>query len=284
MRAADRMPEAREMEMIEEYLEHLRRTSPTGSAEQTVHDRRAILQRLNHDLPFGLGQVSKEELSRWLYRDGWSQNTKATYFRCIKSFYDWAADPADPWISANPAAGMPRIRTADSVARACTDDEMRKILTEAAEPYRTWALLAAYQGLRCIEISRLDREHVTERQLFVVRGKGGRPRVTDTDPIVWATVRDRPPGAIARAPRSGERATAFEVSVRSADHFRRKLGVPTSLHRLRHWFGTTLQREYKDVRVTQVMLGHRSLQSTQIYTAATDEQQRAARSMLPRFS
>jgi site-specific recombinase XerD len=57
-----------------------------------------------------------------------------------------------------------------------------------------------------------------------------------------------------------------------------------ALHRQRHWLGVTTQARYRDLRVTQAMLGHLSLQSTQIYTDATAEQQRAARAMLPRLA
>lgn len=280
MTVSERTTHAQDMELIDAYLEHMRRASCT---EKTLDDREEILLRLNRTLPYGVGQVSREELSTWLYRDDWSQNTRATYYHALKSFYEWAADPADPWITDNPMASMEPVSRPKGMARPVTDEELKTILTRAAEPYRTWAIIAAYQGLRCVEISRLDREHVTERNLFIVRGKGDRPRVHDTDPAVWAALKGLPSGAIARVP-SGERATPGQVSIRSALYFQRNLKLAgVSMHRLRHWLGTTVQREYRDIRVTQAVLGHVSLSSTQIYTDATDEQQRAARATLPRF-
>lgn len=280
MTITDRPADDQDMRIIDEYIEYLRQTQ---CSEQTMDSRRRILGRLNHDMPFGLGRVSRDELAAWLYREGWSQNTQATYYRCLRSFYCWASDPADPWLSGNPTDTLARVRTADSVARPCDTEHLRRILTEAAEPYRRFAILAAYQGLRAIEISRLDREHVDEQRLFVVKGKGGRPRVHDTDPYVWRALRDLPAGPIARHPETGERATASYVAVRSRDYFWRNMKIKTSLHPMRHWLGVTVQREYKDIRVTQKILGHRQLSSTQIYTDATDEQQREARSRLPRL-
>lgn len=268
------------MELIEEYIEHLRRA---GKADTTIDGRREILGRLARDLPYGIGQTCREELSAWLYRDEWACNTRYTYYCAIKSFYAWVSDPRDPWIDGNPAADLEPVQQPRGIARPVTDEDLRRILVEAAEPFRTWALIAAYQGLRCIEISRLDREHVTEQQLIVVKGKGGRPRVHDTHPSVWAVLREFPAGPVARRP-DGQRADAFYVSSNSAIHFRRGLGMPgVSMHRLRHWLGVTVQAKYRDIRVTQAMLGHLSIQSTQIYTAASDEQQRAARATLPRF-
>lgn len=269
-----------EMEIISEYLEHMRRS---GATEATLEARYEILHRLNRELRFGIGQTDTEELSVWLYRDQWSQNTRATYWRAIRSFYSWAAGDEDPWLDRNPTDKMPAVQTVRGVPRPVADDELRRILAESPAQIRLWALLGAYQGLRCVEISRLDREHVTEQQLIVVRGKGNRPRAHDVHPDVWAAMKDLPRGPIAVG-EDGERLTPFEVSLFAAHYFRRQLQMPgVSMHRLRHWHGVMMQRLYKDIRVTQAALGHVSLASTQIYTMASDEQQREARGLLPRF-
>lgn len=280
------MPEPRRpldprgMEMIDEYIAHLRRSSDSKS---TPVDRRRILQRLDRELPCGLGDVTTDELRAWLYREGWSQNTLATYYRCIRSFYAWAADPDDPWLTFDPARKLERVPNPPTVPRACTDDQLKIILTKAEEPIRTWAVLASYQGLRCCEIAGLDREHITERELFVARGKGGRPRTHVTDPAVWAAVRDLPAGPVAQY-ETGERATSQYVSQSAATHFKRQLKIDVTMHQLRHWLGCTVQRKYRDIRVTQELLGHKHLSSTQVYTQASEEQQREARSTLPRWS
>lgn len=270
-----------DMELIDEYLEHLRRA---GKAASTINGRREILGRLDRDLPYGIGQTSVKEVATWLYRDGWRQNTKYTYYMAAKDFYAWASDPNDPWISGNPVEELEAITNAQGIARPVTDEQLRDILARSREPFRTWAVIAAYQGLRCIEISRLDREHVTEQMLIVVKGKGGRPRAHDTDPYVWEVVKDMPPGPVARRQDNGERADAFYISSLAANYWRRTLKIPASMHMLRHWMGVNLQARFKDIRVTQAALGHRSLQSTQIYTDATAEQQRAARATLPRLA
>lgn len=270
-----------DQQAIDAYLEHLRRA---GRSEATIHGRREILTRLDRVLVYGVGQTDPDELADWLYNDGWSLNTRYTYYMALRSFYGWAAGGGDPWLSHDPTLTLEPVHTVRGVPRPVTDEQLRRILTEAAEPIRLWALLAAYAGLRCIEISRIDREHITAERLIVVKGKGGKPRVHDTDPLIWAAVKDLPGGPLAVMP-DGQRAGAFQVSSTAALHFRRKLKMPgVSLHRLRHWLGVTVQREYRDIRVTQEMLGHQSLQSTQVYTGATEHQQREARAMLPRLA
>jgi site-specific recombinase XerD len=55
------------------------------------------------------------------------------------------------------------------------------------------------------------------------------------------------------------------------------------MHRFRHWFGTMIQRLYKDILVTQRLLGHASPATTAGYVLVAAEQTRAAVDLLPRF-
>lgn len=277
--------------MIEGYLEYL---SHREFSEVSIRRRREVLAQLNRQLPKGLGRACRVDLERWLHDrkkrlpDGTevplSQNTKASYFSALKSAYAFWTDPDDPWLAGpNPTIGMAPVGFVKGIARPVKDEELWAILDRAKEPFRTWALIGAYQGLRCIELSGLDREHVTENELIVVRGKGGRPRAHDTDPLVWEAVRDRPPGPLCRDIWLRDRASAAYISQRASMYFQHELGLTgVTMHRFRHWLGVNTQRLYKDVRVTMDVLGHSALSSTQIYTAATLDQQRAARAMLPR--
>jgi len=167
------------------------------------------------------------------------------------------------------------------IAHPVEDDVLWELLERCRQPFRRWVVLGAYQGLRCCEISLLDREHVSQQRLHVVRGKGGQPRVHDTDPMVWIELRDLPPGPVARRA-DGTRATAHQITGRAWEYFHATLGLDVSMHMLRHWLGVNTQRLYKDIRVTQEVLGHANISSTQIYTEGDIDQQAAARAMLPR--
>lgn len=267
-------------DMIEAYIEHLRRLN---RSPVTIEKRRALLGRVNNELTYGVAETTTEELADWLHREQWSRATRATYYTALRSFYTWATRPRDQWITFDPTIDLEEATHPKGLPRPITDDELAFILKRLREPYKTWSKLAAYQGLRAVEISRLDREHVTQEKLLVVRGKGGKRRIHDTDPYVWEAIRPLPPGPVARK-RNGERANAGYVSRQAIYHYRLIGMQGVSLHRLRHWLGTTTQRIYRDIRVTQAMLGHESLSSTQVYTDATVEQQREARSILPRLA
>lgn len=271
------MTHPHDLQMVAAYLEHLRRAA---RSPETIALRRCVLRQLVAFLPFGLGEAADDELADWIYDERRSLNSRATYLAATRSFYQWAVE-AD-WLTVDPTAKLESIKTSRGVARPCTDDELRTILTKAPPRYRLWATIAAYAGLRCCEISGLDREHVTQQKLFVVRGKGGAPRVHDTHEYVWEAVRRLPAGPVARLA-SGGRASNDYISTKANLAFR-KVGVDVTMHQLRHWLGCNVQATYKDARVTQEMLGHASLNSTSIYTRATLDQQRQARSMLPRLA
>lgn len=269
------------MSLISEYLAwlKLRRRRP-----KTIEDRGAILHRMDRELPYGLEMATADELKEWIFRDEWSDNTLATYFGAAKAFFVWATAPGSPRLDFNPMADLPPPSAPRGLPRPVTDAQLQRILSEAVEPFRLWSLLAAYEGLRCLEIAGLHREHITSEALRVVDGKGGKEGFVPTHPLVWEAIEPLPPGPIAWT-RLGERANAHYVSIGSACYFRRQLGMPgVGLHRLRHWFGTNLMRQTKNLRTVQEMLRHASSRTTEVYTLVTSEERQAATMALPTFA
>ena len=164
--------------------------------------------------------------------------------------------------------------------RPVTDAQLAKLLT-APEPLRTAFVLAAYAGLRRAEIARSRREHVTQDVLVVPVAKGGDAQALPTHPIVWAHVQHLPAGPLV-ADRDGSPLTLMALSKR-VDYWTLRNGLHhVTLHRLRHWYGSTIQRLYGDIRVTQELLRHASVATTQIYTAVASTAKRAAIGQLPR--
>jgi integrase/recombinase XerC len=143
-------------------------------------------------------------------------------------------------------------------------------LAAGSPEQRTWVLLAAFQGLRCMEIAGLQREDVleTEGLLRVVHGKGGVERIMPLHQDVLDALLNLPmprSGWIFRRSMGGpykpdQMSTAF-------NNFLRDARVQVTAHQFRHWFGTHLYASTRDLRLVQEMLGHASPVTTTIYVA-----------------
>lgn len=268
-------------ELIDDYRDYL--IAGGAPPDSTARDRVLALCRVNAQLPRGLAYASTTQLVRVLangrhHRTGrpWSLGTRRTYRNHIVAFYAWACEMGE--LDGNPALRLPSISLPRARARPITDEQLAALLA-APEPIRTAAYLAAYAGLRRAEIAACKREHITADELLIPRGKGGSPGVVPTHPALWRHVQDRAGGRLVvdeRGPFSPARLGNLFTHWCGSHQLPR-----VGLHRLRHWYGTTIQREGRDIRVTQECLRHASITSTQIYTLVTTDQRRAAVRLLP---
>lgn len=267
-------------DLIEGHLAHLR---AGGYSEQTIDDRRKILLRLDRELPYGVEQVATEDLEEWLSQFyGW---TLYTYRNHIVGFYRWSAAGHRPHLSFDPSADLARKRPPKGVPRPASDDQVRGAL-QLARPWRTAIVLARYNGLRCGEITRLDREHVT-RERMIVRRKGGKLAAMFVHPYVWAEVEELPAGPLVPHPRTGRRWIPDRLSGAMSEQLAGVGLVGVTLHRFRHAFATwmllpvDLGGAGANLREVQVLMGHESPTSTAIYTEITDGQLRRLMQKLP---
>jgi site-specific recombinase XerD len=143
-------------------------------------------------------------------------------------------------------------------------------------------------GLRVSELCNLNKDNINlERGEFSVKGKGDKIRVVflsdtaieaikkylekreDIDEALFVGFsKSNPPKAIGRiTPRSVQRLLR---------HYSSKAGISRKVtpHTLRHLFATDLLQNGADLRSVQMMLGHSSLATTQIYTHITNKELR----------
>lgn len=145
-------------------------------------------------------------------------------------------------------------------------------------------------GLRVSEISALNREQVNlERGEFAVIGKGRKERIVflsdeakrfieeyltarrDDDPSLFIRLKDPIPEAeqeLDRTLRLSDRSIERIVKAHAKAAGITKTVTP---HTLRHSFATDLLMNGANIRDVQAMLGHSSLNTTQIYTHVTNQ-------------
>jgi site-specific recombinase XerD len=146
-------------------------------------------------------------------------------------------------------------------------------------------------GLRISELVSLNIEDIDlDRGEFMVRGKGDKPRPVflsqnairaisqylnerpDTyAPLFISHGRSRTDDMLSKGEKL--RLTAYTIQEMVRKHGRLAgLNKKVTPHTLRHSFATGLLNEGADIRAVQEMLGHSSIQTTQIYTHVTNKQ------------
>jgi integrase/recombinase XerC len=265
----------RQTRLIDTWLIDLRVRSKAATTIETY----AWAARCAHrQLPYGIAGSTTDELKTWLWCADLAPSSRRTYRAALLSFCTWAFDGG--YIDHNAAALLPTVTVPAGQARPTPQDVLTDILSRAREPYRLWILIAASMGLRCIEIARLDREHVTQEQTWV-QGKGGKNAYVPTHPAVWTEVETKPAGPIARRV-DGGRADRRDVYGRANKHIRGLGHAGVTMHRMRHWHGTNVYRAAnRDLLVAKAALRHASVAMTQRYVEGDDPAHLAALHALP---
>ena len=263
-------------DLIDGYLRHL---SARRCTRRTIETYRETLTAAHTALPEGLPLATLDEITRWLAdHPRWSAATVGLRTTIIRSWATWAVAAGHlDW-----AAGtdLPRVRHHRRHVPPATTEQVTAILARTTG--RVWlaSIIAAYAGLRAVEIVRLDRGDITAQTVHVREGKGGHGRVVPCHPVLWSAVRALPTG-----PLLGEdcrQVTAAERRLTSATwRAYRRVGVETSIHKLRKWHASELRRAGVDLETIRQLLGHASLATTQRYLDLDPTMTAAAVALLP---
>ncbi len=145
-------------------------------------------------------------------------------------------------------------------------------------------------GLRMSEAISLPVSAVDSKQMLLhIIGKGNKERVVPlTEPVlkmlreVWKTHRD-PKWLFPR--REGKSHVAYSTMRKVFNNARHACLFDDDFktHSLRHSFATHLLEQDVDIRIVQILLGHASLRSTEIYTHLTEPLRKDLRRLLGEF-
>jgi integrase/recombinase XerD len=183
-------------------------------------------------------------------------------------------------------AKMQSVRVPHKIPVILNKQEVSRLIACAGNLKHQTALAVAYgTGLRVSEVlslkvSDIDSERMTLR---VEQGKGGKDRYAMISPILlerlrvwWRVARAQGkmlnggwlfPGQDPIDPLSAKQLNhAIHEAAALA-----KIDKRVSMHTLRHSFATHLLEQKVDIRVIQVMLGHKKLETTALYTQVATE-------------
>jgi site-specific recombinase XerD len=249
-------------------------------------------ERAGHDGPASVDRIVLRRYLAFLGTRRYARRSIARKAAALRRYFHWltrtgviASDPALR-LSA-PAGGgrLPEVLQHGELetlldappARVDDDDEAVRLRDDAVLE------LLSGSGLRVAELCGLTRGDIdVDLGRLTVWGKGSKQRqVPMSEPATQAVVgwlaRGRPAFAATAPPtdavflnKRGNRLGPRDVR-RILDH---RSSSPTHPHALRHTFATHLLDGGADLRVVQELLGHASLETTQVYTHVSKERLR----------
>ncbi len=293
--------------LIEEFLEHLeieRQSSPL-----TIRNYRHYLGRFSNWLKrnnfkakpssIDLEKIKKYRvyLARFSAPNGQSlsRSTQAYHVIALRAFLRWLVKN-DHEVLAPEKVDLPKSESKS--LKFLSADQVERFLAQPLPSKKTGlrdkAILEVLfsTGLRVSELVKLNRDQIDlKRREFGVVGKGGRARVVflSARAVKWLKkyLNNRKDNwkplfinyrKTKEKGKSGEkmRLTARSVQ-RLVDKYSKKAKLPVKVtpHVIRHSFATDLLIAGADLRAVQEMLGHKNIQTTQIYTHVTNRQLRS---------
>lgn len=253
-------------------------------SERTIQDRVSLIERVARQGQCEPESLSVDDVMAFLSQSSFADTSRQTYHASLKTWFAWLV--ARGIREDNPMKGLNKPRAGRRDARHLSTAHLQHLLgTRMHRRTRTMILLAAYQGLRVFEIAKFQGTDIDliSRELQV-SGKGGVYAILPLHPVIEEEAAHYGSGYwfpqwTGNHENDGHILGASVSSVVSVAM--KRAGVPGSAHSLRHWHATELLRSGVDSRVTQQLMRHASLATTQRYMYVDDTQRRAGLLSLP---
>ncbi|HJZ57577.1 MAG TPA: tyrosine recombinase XerC [Gemmataceae bacterium] len=225
----------------------------------------------------------------WLHDKGYAKSTVARRLAALRSFGKFLCRQGV--LSENPAKSLRSPRQDKTLPHFLTIADVRKLL--AAPDSTAWAgrrdramLETLYSsGVRVSELVGMDLPDLALTEgVVTVRGKGKKERLALLGPEAVKAINDwladrgvllgkaRVQTTAVFLNKNGGRLTTRSVG-RILARYLKQVGLDprTTPHTLRHSFATHMLDAGADIRGVQELLGHRSLNTTQVYTHVTTQ-------------
>ncbi|MCL2222725.1 MAG: site-specific integrase [Oscillospiraceae bacterium] len=251
-----------------------------GLSDGTYKNYRSQLRRLSEYYGKDLEEVSVDEAKDFLY---YMKNTLAhnpqTINVCRSAFIFFRENVVGEYI--HPST-LPRHKFVYPLPDIISANHIAIVLDVLSLKYRAVLSLCYGSGLRIFEAVNLDISDIDSKgmKVYVRYGKGQKSRYTILSEYTliclreyWKTYRPEGPklfparDMLDEPMKTHNIQTAFSKAYRKCFPHCNKRITP---HTLRHCFATHLLDNGANLRAIQVLLGHKSIQSTSIYTQLTE--------------
>lgn len=267
------------------YMKLVRGLVPRGTELEDIS-----INELDLDFFASVTLSEVYDFMAYLSRDrALSAASRARMITSIKGLYNYLTVKTKQ-LASNPVQDMDTPKLKKSLPRYLTLEQSQRLLAavDGKNQKRDYCILCLFLncGLRISEMVGMNLTDIHDDHILI-RGKGGKERVVYLNESIceaindWLAVR-RSIAAIDKnamflsARRRRMSVDAVQVMVKKT---LAKAGIDPSAystHKLRHTAATLMLQNGVDVRTLQEVLGHESLNTTQIYTHIADSELRTA--------
>lgn len=252
----------------------------------TVDQKRRCLRRLSNAYGCDPLALSTDHIKAHLSRP-MQPESRATELAHLRSFFKWAV--LNGYRPDDPTLPIQRPKIGRRLPRPLSEQDLEVAIACAPDRIRPMLMLAAFAGLRAMEIANLRGENVKWEYdppvLIVEEQKGGGDGVVPLAPVLVEVLSELPRAGWLFPRRDGKPGPnkPWMVSRLCNDHLH-SLGIDLTLHSARHRYGTQVYRASgRDLRLTQELMRHRTPVSTALYTWVDGTEKAAVVSRLPTF-
>ena len=261
-------------------------------SSNTVKCYRQDLQAFEKWLGKRIRDCTREDIQQYLAEHvvtGKASSSRSRFLSSVRGFFNHAIEIG--LVCDNPIANVDNPKLAKTLPDYLSESEVEALLNapqpkRSAVEWRDRAMLEVLYatGLRVSELIGLTRESINLNQGVVrVVGKGNKERIVPLgdEALNWVVsyTKNARPMLLSNVPtdvlfpsKRGQLMTrqTFWYAIR---RYAERAGIDRHLspHTLRHAFATHLLNHGADLRAVQMMLGHASLSTTQIYTRVANE-------------
>lgn len=239
------------------HLEH------RGLRPNYIDNQRRTLQRLSRFTP--LLEADTTDLTAYLDSRRYQTGARAVEIAHLRGFYAWAVEQS--LVSVDPSRRLIRPRRRRMIPRPMPVSSMTVAFDNPPNRVGPILYFAYYAGLRRCEIAQLRAEDITDR-IVINESKGGGMSSVPVAPALRDALARYPlpaEGWLFPSPRGGH-LTPTRIG-QLGNWYLHDLGIPFTLHTLRHRFCTDVYAHTKDLRVTQDLARHEDPRWTAGYTA-----------------
>ena len=269
---------------IEQFVNWLRRRNPTARTWRDYRTDLAQFAAVTGDCP--PGEVTFREVDRFVSSQvarGFQPSTVNRRLAAITAFFTFLSDE-DPALVSPVLPRRHGLKERQRLPRPVQDDDLARFFAVVDDVRdRAMFLLMLRCGLRISEVAGLQLADLyldEPNPRLVAHGKGSKDRSVYLSPQAERALRtylaQRPalPSDYVFLSYQGDGLSTTAIHKRLM-LYRERAGVQLSAHRLRHSFANDLLSADVPVTSIQKLLGHRWLETTQIYVAANDRQVQA---------